>query len=187
MRTSLSRLWMVAAVVLLARSPAGAAELTGFQADLLAELEGLEKKYLELAQAVPEAKFSWEPAPGVRSVSEVYMHAAAGNFMMPSLFGYPAPEGAAWNMEEQITAKAQVMAKLKASFEHARQAIRNLPADRLEAQIDLFGDQATVRRALLLMAGHLHEHLGQSIAYARVVGVTPPWSGAGEEEGEEGG
>jgi hypothetical protein len=23
---------------------------------------------------------------------------------------------------------------------------------------------------------HMHEHLGQSIAYARMNGITPPWS-----------
>jgi uncharacterized damage-inducible protein DinB len=26
------------------------------------------------------------------------------------------------------------------------------------------------------MANHMHEHLGQAIAYARVNGVVPPWS-----------
>jgi hypothetical protein len=31
------------------------------------------------------------------------------------------------------------------------------------------------------MSNHLHEHLGQSIAYARTNGVTPPWSMGGAE------
>jgi uncharacterized damage-inducible protein DinB len=34
----------------------------------------------------------------------------------------------------------------------------------------------TVRGALLLATTHMHEHLGQSIAYARTIGVVPPWS-----------
>jgi hypothetical protein len=34
----------------------------------------------------------------------------------------------------------------------------------------------TLDGASLAMAGDLHEHLGQLIAYARAVGVKPPWS-----------
>lgn len=31
---------------------------------------------IALAEAIPADKYSWRPAPGVRSVSEVYMHCA---------------------------------------------------------------------------------------------------------------
>jgi hypothetical protein len=30
--------------------------------------------------------------------------------------------------------------------------------------------------AAFIMAGDLHEHLGQLIAYSRMLGVKPPWS-----------
>jgi hypothetical protein len=32
------------------------------------------------------------------------------------------------------------------------------------------------RGVFMLLAAHLHEHLGQSIAYARINGIAPPWS-----------
>ncbi len=35
----------------------------------------------------------------------------------------------------------------------------------------------TKQGALMLLLGDQHEHLGQSIAYARSNGVVPPWSG----------
>ena len=39
-----------------------------------------------------------------------------------------------------------------------------------------FGTEHTYVETASLMSGDLHEHLGQLIAYARVNGVTPPWS-----------
>jgi uncharacterized damage-inducible protein DinB len=42
--------------------------------------------------------------------------------------------------------------------------------------IKLFGRDASVRLAMMLTIEHNSEHLGQSIAYARMNGITPPWS-----------
>jgi hypothetical protein len=46
--------------------------------------------------------------------------------------------------------------------------------------VKLFGRDATVREVLFTMSNHVHEHLGQSIAYARMNGIVPPWSVATE-------
>ena len=40
----------------------------------------------------------------------------------------------------------------------------------------LFGQPFTMQSAWVLGTTHLHEHLGQLIAYARTNGVKPPWS-----------
>jgi hypothetical protein len=50
------------------------------------------------------------------------------------------------------------------------------PDAKLDAQIDMFGTKATTRGVWITTATHLHEHLGQLIAYARSNKVTPPWS-----------
>ena len=42
------------------------------------------------------------------------------------------------------------------------------------------GREMTQRALLSAMLNHMHEHLGQSVAYARVNGVAPPWSEEGE-------
>jgi uncharacterized damage-inducible protein DinB len=39
-----------------------------------------------------------------------------------------------------------------------------------------FGPDANKGDIIYLLAGHAHEHLGQSIAYARVNGIVPPWT-----------
>ena len=46
----------------------------------------------------------------------------------------------------------------------------------LEKSVKLFGNNTTQRGVYGTILNHLHEHLGQSIAYARINGVAPPWS-----------
>jgi len=50
---------------------------------------------------------------------------------------------------------------------------------RLGEPTKLFGQDSTVRAAMLLFVTHMHEHLGQLVAYARSNGVVPPWSAGG--------
>jgi hypothetical protein len=45
----------------------------------------------QLAQAIPANTYTWRPAAGVRSVSEVYVHIASGNFLLLSLTGVKLP------------------------------------------------------------------------------------------------
>jgi uncharacterized damage-inducible protein DinB len=65
---------------------------------------------------------------------------------------------------------------LKDSFSHVRQAAINMPDSDLDKQLDLFGGKKTERGILLFMIRHMAEHLGQSIAYARMNGIVPPWT-----------
>ncbi len=68
-----------------------------------------------------------------------------------------------------------MIAELKRSFEHLRAAASS--TEDLEKPVKMFGSPTTHRGVLITMLSHLHEHLGQSIAYARMNGVVPPWSG----------
>ncbi len=153
----------------------GTAPTSGFRAEFLKQLGDVEKKTVSLAQAEPDAKFTWRPGEGVRSVSEVYMHLAGANYLLPTFVGVKAPAGLSREMEK-VTDKAKVLDTLKQSFEHARQAILNTPDADLDKVVKFFGRDATVREVFFAMANHMHEHLGQSIAYARMTGVVPPWT-----------
>lgn len=156
----------------LAQTPAA----TGLRGDVLWQLTDLEKKLVALAEATPEKKFSWRPAPGVRSISEVYMHVTGGNYFLPTFLGKKAPEGLSREMEKTVTEKAKVVDAMKKSFDHARKAVETTPDSDLEKRVKMFGQDASGRMVMIVMVGHGHEHLGQSIAYARSNGVTPPWS-----------
>jgi hypothetical protein len=74
------------------------------------------------------------------------------------------------------TEKAKIAQLLKDSFAHFRQAILAISDADMDKAQKMFGRQTTVRGAFLMIAGHFGEHLRQSIAYARVDGITPPWT-----------
>jgi uncharacterized damage-inducible protein DinB len=147
----------------------------GIQSDFLSNFDGAQKKIISLAEAVPAEKYSWRPADGVRSIGEVYMHIATANYGLPSALGAKPPAGISRDMEKTVTEKAKILEHLKASFEHARNALAGV--EDLNKPAKLFGRDNTYGGVELLIITHLHEHLGQSIAYARSNKVTPPWSG----------
>jgi len=167
---------LISALALLAALQTPQAPPTrGFRAEFLRDLSDVEKKIEDLAAAVPAEKYTWRPAPGVRSVSEVYMHIAGGNYFLASFVGMkpPAYDESAL---ERINNKQRVLAELKKSFDHIRMAALNASDADLDKPIKMFGNDTTVRGAFMTALNHLHEHLGQSIAYARMNGVVPPWS-----------
>ena len=51
------------------------------------------RQLVALAEAIPADKYAWRPAPGVRSVSEVFMHIVVANFWLLSATGKPVPTG----------------------------------------------------------------------------------------------
>ncbi|MBK9064638.1 MAG: DinB family protein [Acidobacteria bacterium] len=167
---------VLTALVLATSFAAAQTVVTGFRAEFYAQQDGVEKELLGLAEATPPEKFGWRPAEGVRSVSEVYMHLVGANYMLPSFNGVKAPEGISPGMEKSVTEKAAVIAEMKKSFEHLRSAIASTKDADLDKPVKFFGRDSTVRGLYLTVANHEHEHLGQSIAYARMNGIVPPWS-----------
>jgi len=134
---------------------------------------------IALAEATPEDKFGWRPAAGVRSTSEVYMHIAIGNFWLLSNTGVKLPSDININLEteKKVTAKADVIKWLKRSLEAVKNARAQLkPAD-LQRKVHIVDRDATVDGIYLRIVIHANEHMGQLIAYARMTGIVPPWSG----------
>ncbi|HUQ45580.1 MAG TPA: DinB family protein [Gemmatimonadaceae bacterium] len=151
---------------------------TGLRKELIGNLADAERKYIALAEATPSDKYGWRPGPGVRSVSEVFMHMVGANYMLPGMAGVKRKPDVAMtgDMEKSVTDKTQVVELLKKSFVYAKQTVMDVPDDQMDTTVDFFGTKTTSRGVLVLMATHAHEHLGQSIAYARMNGIVPPWS-----------
>jgi uncharacterized damage-inducible protein DinB len=159
------------------RQPAAAPAPSGFRAEYAADVESVGKKLVDLAEAFPADKYGWRPAPGVRSVSEVFMHVVGGNSTFPSFLGVKRMEGITRDSEKTVTDKARIVELLKKSVENAKAAASAISDADLDKKYKTFGDrEMTGRQILMLMDNHMHEHLGQAIAYARMNGVTPPWS-----------
>ena len=135
------------------------------------------RQLLQLAEATPAAKFTWRPGPGVRSISEVYMHLAAGNFWLMAQAGVPPPPEASKMPKDpnSVTSKAEVIQWLRNSLDAVRKGYES--ADR-QKKVQFFGKETTSELVFLRILIHNNEHMGQSIAYARMNGVVPPWSQA---------
>ena len=155
----------------------GTPGVTGYRSEVMAEVMVQEDKFMRLAEAIPAVKYTWRPASDVRSFSEVFLHVSAANYNLYKLVGTPPPTGLdVRGLEKSTTDKAKVIATLKDSFAHARKAITAMSDADLEKSMDWFGGKNTERGILLFIVRHAAEHLGQSIAYARFVNVTPPWT-----------
>jgi len=155
----------------------GTPGVTGYRSEVLAEVMIQEDKFLRLAEAIPADKYTWRPAPDVRSFAEVFLHVSAANYNVYQLVGTPPPAGfEVKGFDKSTTDKAKVIATLKDSFDHARKAITAMPDADLNKSLDWFGGKNTERGILLFVTRHAAEHLGQSIAYARFIGVVPPWT-----------
>jgi len=155
----------------------GTPGVTGYRSEVMAEIMIQESEFVRLAEAIPADKYSWRPSPDVRTIAEVFLHASAANFNLYKLVGTPTPAGVdTKTLEESTTDKTKVIATLKASYANAKAAIRAMPDTDLEKTLDWNGGKITERGVLLYIVQHIAQHLGQQIAYARSIGVVPPWT-----------
>jgi uncharacterized damage-inducible protein DinB len=157
----------------------------GLMADMHADVGDVQKKLIDLANAIPESAYGWRPSAGVRSIGEVMKHVAADNYLIPVAMGMAAPAStgiSATDMksvgayENRTLTKAEIVAELTASFNHLHSAMRLTTDANLGEKVKFFGMDWSRQKAMVATVTHLHEHLGQAIAYARSNNVVPPWS-----------
>ena len=150
------------------------------KASFLADLETLRGKFVGLAQAFPQDKYTWRPMDGVRSVSEVLMLAAfEGYSFIPTSFGAKAADvGSREEMAKlrTLSDKTQVLEHLNKGFANAKKALEAADPATLTGKRKVMGQDLAVTDIALAIGGDLHEHLGQLIAYARTNHIVPPWS-----------
>jgi len=157
----------------------GANEL---RAQFLADLDTVHVKVLALAELIPAEKYTWSPTPETRTIANALMHVATEWYVyVPIVVGGSRPADMAPPREaiptlEKITDKSEVLDHLRKSWSHARQQVETADLTPLLGRRQLFGQSTTLPQVLLLMAGDLHEHLGQLVTYTRSVGLVPPWS-----------
>jgi len=143
----------------------------------LLDLDDLHKKFVSLATAIPQEKYSYRPAEGVRSIGEVFLHISGANYNFPNLMGAPLPAGFdPKTFEKSTTDKAQIIDWLNKSFDSAHAAIAAMTNGDFAKPLPKLGPDANYGDVVYFLVTHAHEHLGQSIAYARVNGIVPPWT-----------
>jgi hypothetical protein len=180
-----ARLSALIALVLVLFLPLGAQDREGLMGDLIKDVTEVQTKIVGLAKAMPAPAFDWRPGKGVRSSGEVFMHVAADNYFLPATMGMSAPAETGINGKEYKTAAAfekrtmtrdQIIAELEKSFGFLKASMTAVPDAKLDAPLEVFGQKTTSRGLWISTTTHLHEHLGQLIAYARSNNVTPPWT-----------
>jgi uncharacterized damage-inducible protein DinB len=134
-------------------------------------------KFIALAEAMPEETYTWSPGEGVMEVGQVFMHVARYNYFYPSgSMGMALPAGVDMDSMEAVRDKEQVVAALTDSRDWVREGLGAMGAVDLEEETELYGRKVKTWGVLTQLVSHMSEHLGQSIAYARMNGVAPPWS-----------
>ena len=178
------RLVTIVTVLLALAVPLRAQTREGLMGDLLRDVTQVETKVVGLAKALPESAYEWRPMEGVRSTGEALMHIAADNYLIPAALGMPAPAETgitkeyktAAAFEKKTMSRDEIIAEVEKSFAFLKKSMQSVPEEKMDATVEFLGRPRTSRSAWLLAVTHLHEHLGQLIAYARSNKVTPPWS-----------
>jgi uncharacterized damage-inducible protein DinB len=167
-------------------SAAAVAPTSGARLEFLDEVSFYEQRFVRLADAIPPEKYNWHPAEGVRTIGEVYMHVATSNYVFARMLGTPPPAGIDPKaMMASSADKAKVIQALKDSFVYFRNAILAIRDSELDKEIKTPRGQTTIRGSFFLITGHLGEHLGQSIAYARSINIVPPWTAERQQQEPE--
>lgn len=156
----------------------------GFINEMHDDATEVQKKLIALAKAFPENMYSWTPGTGVRTVGEVLLHVAGENYFIPVMMGKPAPAASGITSDFKSTetyekrklTKAQIVAELEASFGNLHQGLAKTTDANSAEKMKFFGQDFTRAKTMVLTVTHLHEHLGQLVAYARMNKVVPPWS-----------
>ncbi len=165
-----------------------------FKPEYMFELELATKRTIMLAEAVPAEKYTWRPAEKVRSIGEVYVHIAEANALLLGLAGVSIPQseyaGPRFSgkesdvevvrrnleFEKSVQGKPEIIGLLRRTLDAVRANFEKSKDSDLEKAADFFGRKTTVRAIYIRIIAHINEHLGQSIAYARVNGIAPPWA-----------
>jgi uncharacterized damage-inducible protein DinB len=140
------------------------------------EWRHVSQQLLALAGATPPERLAWRPAPGVRSISEVYMHIAMVNFYLLRVTGPKMPAGPKEDTEQTVKSKAEVIDWLRRSLDSVKEAHLALKPSDLQRKVHIANRDATVDGIYLRILVHANEHMGQLVAYARMTGIVPPWS-----------
>ena len=179
------RVFVLATLIAIASLAPAAQKRGGVMGDLMADVTELEGKIVGLAKAMPESSYAWRPMPGVRSVGEVFTHVAADNYFMPIALGATAPAGTGISgtdyktvgaYEGKTRTRAEILAEVEKSFAFLKQQMNDTSDAKLDTSMKMFGRESSIRTTWVGTVTHLHEHLGQLIAYARSNKVVPPWS-----------
>jgi uncharacterized damage-inducible protein DinB len=152
----------------------------------LVDLDAMQKKFVDLANAVPADKLTWRPSADARSFAEVLLHVAGERYGILGMMGAEKPAGFdRKTFEKSTTDRAQIVAELNKSYEFAKKTIDGMSNAEFAKLLPKLGPQANAGDVVYILVADAHEHLGQAVAYARVNGIVPPWTVEAQKKAAE--
>jgi len=137
----------------------------------------VQKKFVDLANAIPADKFTWRPSPDSRSFAEVFLHVAGERYGILGLMGAATPPGFdGKGLEKSTTDKTRIVDELNKSWQFTLKEIRGMSNADFAKPLPKLGPQANAGDVVYILVADAHEHLGQLIAYARENAIIPPWT-----------
>src|SRR5713226_4838471 len=164
-----------------AQTAADAADHTApsydMKAQSLADLGVVQKKMVDLANAIPADKLTWRPSADSRSFAEVFLHVAGERYQILALGGaVPPADFNGKTYEKSTTDKARIVAELNRTWEFAQKTINGMSNADFAKLLPKLGPQANAGDVVYILVADAHEHFGQLVAYARENGIVPPWT-----------
>ena len=156
------------------------------KAQALVDLERVQKKFVDLANAVPADKLTWRPSEDSRSFAEVFLHVSGERYQILALGGAAPP--ADFNgktFEKSTTDKTRIVEELNKSWEFTQKTINAMSNADFAKLLPKLGPQANAGDVVYILVADAHEHLGQLVAYARVSGIVPPWTAEAKKKAAE--
>ena len=156
------------------------------KAQALLDLQTMQKKFVDLANVVPTDKMTWRPTADSRSFAEVFLHVAAERYGILGMMGAETPAGVdRKGLEKSTTDRARIVEELNKSWDFTEKAIKGMSNAEFAKLLPKLGPQANAGDVVYILVSDNHEHLGQSVAYARENGITPPWTMAAQKAAAE--
>jgi len=152
----------------------------------LFDLEAVQKKFVDLANALPADKLTWRPSPDSRSFAEVFLHVAGERYGILAMMGAENPAGFnGKTFEKSTTDRVQIVQELNKSWGFAQTAIQGMSNADFAKLLPQLGPQANAGDVVYILVADAHEHLGQVVAYARENGIVPPWTAEAQKKAAE--
>ena len=131
---------------------------------------------INLAKEIPEDQYHWKPAQGVRDIGSVFLHIASSNYFIMMNLGIPPPPAIDLMSLESVEGRDNIIASVQTSFQFVYDHLLSIKDKQLSEKVKFPFAEMTKYGAIYLLIDHSGEHKGQQIAYARSIGVAPPWS-----------
>lgn len=170
-------------------APAGAdhtAPSYDMKGQSLADLQVVQRKLVDLANALPADKLTWRPSADSRSFAEVFLHVAGERYGILSLMGATPPAGLDnKTYEKSTTDKTKIVEELNKSWDFAQKTINGMTNADFAKLLPKLGPQANAGDVVYILVADAHEHVGQLVAYARENGIVPPWTVEAQKKAAE--